>query len=137
MHKKMKRSTSTLLLLTGLLLLISCAKDEISEQDPLVGLWKLQRITAGNESVDVTNVTCYGQSTLKVTKSEITLSLKSPQRGADCSSDTSSFGWKKNGNVYQVVDDEVGEYITITLIGDDLSLTVTADGNSSIFLFRK
>jgi hypothetical protein len=63
MHKKMKRSTSTLLLLTGLLLLISCAKDEISEQDPLVGLWKLQRITAGNESVDVTNVTCYGQST--------------------------------------------------------------------------
>jgi hypothetical protein len=35
------------------------------------------------------------------------------------------------------VDDEVGEYITITLIGDDLSLTVTADGNSSIFLFRK
>jgi len=132
MHKKMKRSISTLLLLTGFLLLISCAKDEISEQDPLVGLWKLQRITAGNESVDVTNVTCYGQSTLKVT-----LSLKSPQTGADCSTDTSSFGWKKNGNVYQVVDYEVGEYITITLIGDDLSLTVTADGNSSTFLFRK
>lgn len=134
----MKRSILLCFLLTGFFVLISCAKDEVSDQEPIVGLWKLQRITAGGESVDVTNLACYGQSTLNVTKSDMTLSLKSPEEGtASCSTDTSSFGWKKNGNAYQVVDDEVGEYITITLNGGDLSLKVTADGNSSTFLFRK
>ena len=134
----MKKSISMFLLLAGFLFSISCSKDEVSEQDPIIGQWKLQRITAGNEGVDVTDLACYGQSTLNVTKSEMTLLLKSPEDGgASCITDTSSFGWKKNGNAYQVVDDEVGEYITITLNGGDLSLKVTADGNSSTFLFRK
>lgn len=117
---------------------MSCSKDEVSDQDPLVGLWKLQRIAAGNESVDVTNLACYGQSTLNVTKSEMTLLLKSPEDGGvSCITDTSSFGWKKSGNAYQIVDDEAGDYITITLNGGDLLLKITADGNSSTFTFRK
>ena len=126
------------LLLAGFLFSISCSKDEVSEQDPIIGQWKLQRITAGNEGVDVTDLACYGQSTLNVTKSEMTLLLKSPEDGgASCITDTSSFGWKKNGNSYQIVDDEAGAYITITLNGSDLLLKVTADGNSSTFTFRK
>lgn len=134
----MKKSISMFLLLAGFLFSISCSKDEVSEQDPIIGQWKLQRITAGNEGVDVTDLACYGQSTLNVTKSEMTLLLKSPEDGgASCITDTSSFGWKKNGNSYQIVDDEAGAYITITLNGSDLLLKVTADGNSSTFTFRK
>ena len=69
----MKKSISMFLLLAGFLFSISCSKDEVSEQDPIIGQWKLQRITAGNEGVDVTDLACYGQSTLNVTKSEMTL----------------------------------------------------------------
>ncbi|MDO5523163.1 MAG: lipocalin family protein [Bacteroidia bacterium] len=134
----MKKSISMFLLLAGFLLSISCSKDEVSEQDPIIGQWKLQRITAGNEGVDVNDLPCYGQSTLNVTKSEMTLLLKSPEDGGDsCITDSSSFGWVKNGNSYQVVDDEAGEYITITLNGGDLLLKVAAGGNSSTFIFRK
>lgn len=134
----MKKSISLFLLLTGFFVMASCSKDEISEQDSIIGLWKLQRISAGNESVDVTNLACYGQSTLNVTKSDMTLSLKSPENGTtSCTTDSSSFGWKKNGNVYQIIDDEAGEYVTITLNGNELSLKVTANGNSSTFLFKK
>lgn len=134
----MKKSISIFLFLTGFFVMVSCSKDEVSEQDPIIGLWKLQHITAGEENVDVTNLACYGQSTLNVTESGMTLLLKSPENGsASCTTDTSSFGWKKNGSVYQVIDNEVGEYVTITLNGGDLLLKFTAGGNSSTFLFRK
>lgn len=134
-----KRAIYLTMLLLGFVFVLSCAKDEISENDPVIGLWNLKEIKSGSQSVDVSNLACYGSSTLTFTQTDMTLVLKEPKTAGStqCESETTHFKWKKNGNSYALVDDEASQYFSLAVSSGEVQLTVTANSASSTFIFRK
>ncbi len=127
------------MLLLGFGFIFSCAKDEVSENDPVIGTWNLKEIKAGSQSVDVSNMACYGSSTLTFTETYMTLILKAPvsEGSTQCESETTSFKWKRNGNNYVLTDDEASDYFSILVTPGEVQLTASYDGGSSTFVFRK
>ena len=127
------------MLLSGFVFILSCAKDEVSENDPIIGTWNLKEIKVGSQSVDVRNIACYSSSTLTFTETDMTLVLKEPisEGSAQCESETTNFKWKKNGNNYVLTDDEAGEYFSLSVASNEVQLTASYDGGSSTFVFRK
>ncbi len=136
----MKKATIYLtMLLLGFVFILSCAKDEVSENDPIIGTWNLKEIIVGSQSVDVSNMACYGSSTLTFTETDMRLILKEPvsEGSTQCESETMNFKWNKNGSNYVIVDDEASDYFGISVSPGEVQLTASYDGGSSTFVFRK
>lgn len=123
--------------------IFSCNRDADDQKlsDPFIGVWKLRAFTGNGETIEVTNIECWKDTTLNVFETTGALEYVYPdQNTGQCANMTGSFQWvNSNGNYYSVENGQQ-ELLPIKLLDNNQTLqftTIDDDSNIVIFSFRK
>ena len=130
-------------LLFSILFLVSCRntdEDGESNADPFVGNWKLRVVTANGQSQDVSNVTCWKDTTLNVTETiaKFYLSVQNTQTG-NCQTSQEQYQWSKNNDTYYYTENGQQYTLPIQFLDNNqtLQMSLNSNGTTVIFSFKK
>ena len=123
---------------------ISCSRDSESNggssSDPFIGNWRLKVVTYQGQSQDVSNTACWKDTNLVADKSNAKFTLIIPNsNGGGCQNTADSYQWTKKDGTYYYTENGQQQVLPIKLLDNNatLQLTLTSNGTTMIFSFRK
>lgn len=140
--KYLKFFKLTAFLAITFLAILSCGRDqeESTPSDPFIGNWNLKVLTIDGKSNDVSNLSCWKDTTLRADRSDAKFTLVIPNASTNvCENSSETYQWTKKNGTYYYSENGQEQMLPIQLLDNNQTLQLTLRTETSIIIlsFRK